>query len=299
MWLSYPDPHTPYQVSEPYASLYETENIPEPIVGSLKNKPERYCNAYKKDVKQYPAENIKKIRSLHYGMINQMDDSIGYVISVLKEYNMWENTIIIFTADHGDSLGDHGLMQKHQFFYDSFTHIPFMIKIPGITSRFTNSLTSLLDILPTILSALNLPELPQAQGTNLLPFLKGEKEDTQPYIVMECGNSGNEEKIIMDRGTKLVKKGGLGVGISIRTTGYKLNVYENDKCELYDLKTDSNELNNLYYNEASKAIVSELSNELLKHTLRIRDNIPVNRGLIDPAANDKRVVRWSPLQRKK
>jgi hypothetical protein len=103
----------------------------------------------------------------------------------------------------------------------------------------------------------------------------------------------------MDRGTKLVKKGGLGVGISIRTTGYKLNVYENDKCELYDLKTDSNELNNLYYNEASKAIVSELSNELLKHTLRIRDNIPVNRGLIDPAANDKRVVRWSPLQRKK
>ncbi len=294
MWLSYPDPHTPYQVSEPYASMYKPEEVPKPLEDTLDNKPERHRIQVEMTNKKYSKEAIQEIRALHYGMISQMDDSIGRVIDSLKSTGLWENTIVVFTADHGDSMGDHGVMQKHNFFYDSFTRVPLTIRIPGTKSRYTNSLVSLIDLLPTILSLVKLPPLPQAQGINLSSFLKGDSEDTQPYIMMECGDMGDEKELVNDRGFEINRVGGLGRGISLRTKKYKLNAYENDLWEIYNMEDDPEELNNLYGTKEGNQCINQLSKTLIQNMLRIKDRNPVNRK-IRPNNTNRRIFRWSPI----
>lgn len=296
LWLSIPDPHTPYQVSEPYASMYDPQKVPKPIKDDLKNKPERQTIAKLLDYNhEFDDEHFQKIRSIHYGMINQIDDNLMKVFDVLKEVELENDTIILFVSDHGDAMGDHGAIQKHNFFYESFTKIPFIISWPGhIRPRKTNCMVELVDIMPTVLELAGIMIPSGVQGKSIAPFLLDKEKETKEYIVIESGEHGEPItlKDIMDEDGKVIDKGTsfawcafreawYGKGKCIRTVDWKLNIYANGEGELYDMQNDPDELNNLYNQTQYEEIQNKLTMKLLLWSFEKEDKVPLNTRVVD------------------
>src|SRR5690606_9839570 len=132
-WLSVPDPRPPYMVSEPYASMYDHIALPMPIwrEGEMDNKPYRQRAAVEWGAlhQAYPTEaDLMKLKRIYYGMISCIDTELGKLLALLKEKRLEENTIILFTSDHGDYLGDHHMIRKGPHLYDALTRVPLIIK---------------------------------------------------------------------------------------------------------------------------------------------------------------------------
>ncbi|HHV58711.1 MAG TPA: sulfatase-like hydrolase/transferase [Clostridiaceae bacterium] len=291
LWLSYPDPHTPYQAPEPYASMYNPDTIPLPPKDTLENKPERQKVAHLMDAMDMADDDlIKKIRAIHYGMTNAVDDSIGRVLKELEAQNLKESTIIVFTSDHGDSMGAHGLIQKHNAFYDTITQVPLIISWPShIEPQVTDELAELVDIVPTLLDLAGLQSPFGVQGRSLKQFLEKDSRYTpKEFVVVESGEHGEPMKVsdITVRPENpfderyfvwcAYRDAWYGKGKSIRTHQWKLNVYDNGDVELYNLLTDPDELINLGYNKEYAEIIHELEGKLLRWSIDNEDRIPDN-----------------------
>src|SRR5690606_22295390 len=241
LWLSFPDPHTPYQAPEPYASMYHPDDVPLPPKDDMRNKPERQKVAHIMDAMDRADEQtIREVRAIHYGMINFIDDAIGRVVDKLKKLGILDNTFIIFTSDHGDSMGAHGLIQKHNMFYDSFTHVPFIVSWPGkVKAQRSNHLIELIDIMPTVLDVAGCDIPIGVQGKSFAPYLLGEYYEPREYVVIESEEDGEPFKL-----SEITKRpehpfdescfvwcawreAWLGKGKSIRTHDWTLNLYTN------------------------------------------------------------------------
>ncbi|MDQ3541230.1 MAG: sulfatase-like hydrolase/transferase, partial [Chloroflexota bacterium] len=115
LWLSYPDPHPPYVVAEPYASLYRGQDLGKPATrpGELDDKPlrQRVSRQLMRSA-DYSAEELRRLREIYYGMISFVDDEVGRFADALDEMGIAEDTIVVFMSDHGDYVGDHGMVRK-------------------------------------------------------------------------------------------------------------------------------------------------------------------------------------------
>ena len=291
LWLSFPDPHTPFQTPEPYASLFPPESIPLPPTDDLAGKPERQRVAHLMDAMDTVDEDhLRALRSIHYGMTRFVDDNIGRVLDTLDELELTQDTLIIFTADHGDSMGAHGLIQKHNCFYDSVTRVPFIAAGPGVTRRGRSAqLVELVDIVPTFLDMAGV-ELPLGlQGRSMGPYLRQESEQTKDYIVIESGEAGDPPTVadITFRPKDgwderyfvwcAYREAWMGRGKAIRDNRWKLALYENGDGELYDLQQDPNELTNLYHRPEHQETVVGLERKLLRWCMATEDVIPENK----------------------
>lgn len=290
MWLSYLYPHTPYMCPEPYFSMYDNVNIPSPII-----EPEGLEKAGKPFRQQfhqinnniripYDKDKTMRMKRTYYGMISMIDAEIGRLLDYLEQNDMKENTLIVFSSDHGDYMGDHGMYTKSPALYDCLTRVPLIFSFPPCipSSRVNNSLVSSTDIMPTILDMLNLPVPEQVQGKSLKFELTGKGEKIErKYVFSEYGIPGkpilkDELDIHMPdwRTNALVFNSGMPwegspVGLAgrirmIRSHDFKLVEEEQGNNELYDLRTDPNELSNVYNQEKYKDIISELTRELHK-----------------------------------
>ncbi|WP_176835490.1 MULTISPECIES: sulfatase [unclassified Paenibacillus] len=289
-WLSFPDPHTPYQAPEPYASMIDPAKVPLPPKDSMEGKPERQRVAYLMDAMDTADDElIRKVRAIHYGMIRFIDDTLARVFAKLEELGLTDNTVVVFTSDHGDSMGAHGLIQKHNLFYDSFTHVPLIVAAPGYQGpRRTSHLAELVDIMPTFLDMAGIPIPPGVQGKSLAPFLRGEAYTPRDYVVIESGEEGvplrvsdvtvRPEHPFDDRYFVwcAYREAWVGKGKSIRTLAWKLNIYANGEGELYDLVNDRDELHNRFDDPASAGIRAELERKLLYWTMEKEDRLPLN-----------------------
>ena len=291
MWLSFPDPHTPYQAPEPYASMYKPEDVPMPPKDDLTTKPERVRVANIMDAMDIADEQtIREIRAIHYGMINFIDDAIGRVMDSLEKLGIEENTIIMFTSDHGDSMGAHGVIQKHNFFYDSFIHVPFIISWPDhIESSRCQHLVELVDVMPTLLDLADCRIPFGIQGKSLAPYLQGGDYIPREFAVIESGEYG-EPPLVSELTMRpespfdesffpwcAWEEAWLGKGKCIRTHDWKLNVYANGEGELYDLNNDPDELKNLFGDIKYKDMVQDLEYKLLLWMMENEDRIPENK----------------------
>jgi arylsulfatase A-like enzyme len=293
LWLSIPDPHTPYQVSEPYASLYDPAAVPAPIADSLEGKPERQRVAHLMDFNhERDAGHWRRLRAIHYGMINQVDDGLARLFEALEASGRRENTIVVFTSDHGDSMGDHGIIQKQNFFYDSFCRIPLIVRAPGraVVGETREGPVSLVDLTPTLLELAGVDAPHGVQGTSLVPALAGQAEAAPGYVVIESGEAGQPPTLadIHDEAGRLVDKGTsfawcafreawLGRGRCLCDGRWKLAMYATGEGELYDLERDPDEVENLYGRASHAEVERGLKERLLEWFLKSADTIPANR----------------------
>jgi choline-sulfatase len=257
-WVSFPGPHDPYDPPEEMASLYYDAPIPEPV-GSreeLATKPRAqrargrsYVDnvQYQIDPSQATSEQIRRWRAHYYANITLIDEGIGKILAALEQAGVLDDTMIVFTSDHGDALGDHGLVYK-SFFYDCMARVPLIIRGPGVAAgRRCAALVSLLDLVPLFYRVAGVEPPPALQGVDISPLLA---EPDRPH----------REAVVSEN---------LGA-VMVRDRRYKYVHYRNGDAELYDLQADPNELRNLAHNPTDAetiAHIARLRALLVEHTL--------------------------------
>lgn len=181
--VSYPDPHHAFDPPASAAARYASDDIVEPVSPcgeDLDGRPAHYKQHFrggwtrqgKKDQDACPnglPSEWKNSRIAHtYAMVDLIDRSVGRILESLRKTGLDQDTIVIFTSDHGELLGDHGLWKKGPFYYEGLMNIPLIMAGPGVNPGVTQELASTIDILPTALELMGAEKLPYADGLNLI-----------------------------------------------------------------------------------------------------------------------------------
>lgn len=246
LFVNFWAPHPPLVVPEPYASKFNPNNIelPKNIGEYAQNMPDnRKMSVPAQLAKDVSMEEWKKVWAAHLGLVNMVDSYIGRILDEIKNCGYDDNTIILFTTDHGDHLGQHSMYQKMEM-YEQAVNIPFMIKGPNIQKNTINEPISHLDIVPTILDLVGMKLPNDLDGISLKNTLQEGKIESGRCVYGQY--SGNPT--IGDIRRMVVNK------------KYKYVYDPDDIPELYDLEEDPLEMNNIYNNDDVKEVVTDLHN---------------------------------------
>ncbi len=199
--------------------------------------------------------DAKQVIAASYGAEKMIDDAVGEILDVLEEIGLTNNTVVIFTTDHGELGGDHRFFFKGPFLYNALVNIPFIIKVPnGMKNKTSSSLASSIDIPETILELASLPIPDSMQGKSLVSILKDPNININEDIYIEMDDE------ILDEKTR-----------TLITDEWRITIFrekENDG-ELYNLKDDPNEMNNLWNDNDYKDKKMELLMELIRKYLKV------------------------------
>ena len=188
------------------------------------------------------ARDAKTLQAAYYAMIALIDDQVGRMLDALEESGQADRTLVIFTSDHGETLGDHGLIRKGCRFYEGLVRVPLILRWPGRieSGRVSNDLVELTDLAPTLLAAAGQPVPPWMQGRSLLDGGAGREAVRSEYFDAIDEPDGSYATMYRTRTHKLVVYHGHGLG------------------ELYDLEADPGEFEDLWDEPAAAAIKSDL-----------------------------------------
>ena len=250
-WASFQDPHNPYVVPEPWASLHDPTDVPTPAPSQgLSTKPDFYATLAAGDFygddpelqdkvwgdakvrPELSAEDTQKVRAVYYGMVSLMDQQIGRILDRLEADGTIDDTLIVFTSDHGDYLGDHGFWGKGLPTYEGMQRVPFIVAHPACKNRgeISYALQSLVDVPATLLTAANLPPPAGNQGLDQSAAWIDPTKKVRDHCRLEFRPAQGPFKqvtFIEDR--------------------YKLVLYDTrDYGELYDLTIDPHQARNLF-----------------------------------------------------
>ncbi|MFO0899141.1 MAG: sulfatase-like hydrolase/transferase [Pirellulales bacterium] len=255
MYLAFSNPHDPRVAAPAYRELYRPDELSLPANflplhpfdnGELEIRDERLA--------PWPrtADEIRRQLHDYYAVISGLDHHLGRLLATLDELGMRENTVIVFSADHGLALGSHGLMGK-QSLYDHSMKAPLVFAGPGIVAGKSDALVYLHDICPTLceLAGAALPE--RLDGQSLAPLLRGEQAPTRPTLFLAYRD----------------------VQRAVRDQRFKLIRYPQvDVTQLFDLANDPHELHNLASDPAYGGQVLELRRALSSWQESLGDNTP-------------------------
>jgi choline-sulfatase len=193
-----------------------------------------------------PEEMVRRALACYYGLVTMTDQNVGRMLEAIDNSALRENTVVIYTTDHGDSGGHHGLWQKNCF-YEPSVRVPLIIRAPGgARGTRVQSCSSLVDIAPTLyeMAGVSLPD--KLSGESLVGLLHG-SENGQRVAFSEYHSNGM-----------------LNAGYMIRKGKYKYNYYVDHEPQLFDLVEDPDEINDLGQDPQYQAIRDELCMELLE-----------------------------------
>ncbi len=273
IWSSFHDPHPPYIVSEPWASMYdpaemkpgqafpgEHDHNPDHFRFGAQDRNPEFWEAACKDQGAihgagfqagFSEEALKKDIACYYGMVSFMDKEIGRILDALDERGLAENTVVVFTTDHGHFLGQHGLTAKAIHHYEDLLRLPFIVRMPGKVPAgdVSSDLQNLVDLPRTFLSGAGVTVPIHLQGVDQWPSWSGEGP------VREWSITENHHGYTRFHMNTLV------------TDRYKLTVHrDSDQGELFDLQEDPGEVRNLW----SDPDVREVKQNLLLQYARAR-----------------------------
>jgi len=232
LWLDCFDPHEPWDPPSPYNRMYtdasyKGQDIIHPIPGNV----EGYLTP----------EELNHIKMLYAGKVTLCDHWIGIFLDKVKELGLYENSLIIFTTDHGAPFGEHGYIKKAQpGLYEDLVHIPLIIRHPegkGAGKRFS-AMVETTEVFPTILDFLKVRQPPKIHGQSLLPMMAGEVESIRDYAYM--GHFKRNWRV------------------SNQEWAFTLNFDKGKSNELYNLKEDPEEQKDLISENPQKAMELEL-----------------------------------------
>jgi len=300
LWLSFPEPHNPYQVPEPYYSMFPPESLPPTVGGreALADKGAKFQYARARLEEAHPPfdDVIPRARANYFGMLRLIDDQVKRLVAFLDAQGLREDTIIIFTSDHGDFVGKYGLMKKGPEVPEALVRIPLQFAGPGIVARAEAhpAHVSLVDVMPTLCEAIGADVPNGVQGRSLWPMLTGREFDEQAFrsAYVEQGIGGRH--IYGDEPDYDPKQDGFapatdagwgeydglntvtqsGTMRMVRKGDWKLIVDMEGRGQLYHLADDPAELDDLYGRPDVAAIQTEMLEELLAWCLRVNDMLP-------------------------
>jgi arylsulfatase A-like enzyme len=205
----------------------------------------------------------------YFGTITHVDVEIGGILNTLKQLGLSENTIVVFSSDHGAQMLEHGIMDKNCFF-EASVRVPFIVAWPGQIKPGNHAeLIETIDLLPTLFELAGLPEPQSFQGRSFAPLVADRGRD---YVSHEAIFSENViPEVITDSAVEMPFEKGRGVaGIRhpdakmVRTQRWKYNYYPEGYAELYDLDVDPTEQINLAGRPEQRDVEAEMKDRLLK-----------------------------------
>ncbi len=237
-------PHAPVNPPKRFVDMYNINNMPLPKMGE-----EEKFAPFLKDV---PAQKWRETIAYYLALVSHVDDCVGKIIQQLKEEGIFENTIVIFTSDHGEFLGDHGRVAKGMPGHDCITRVPFIISYPdGIGGgKVVDDLVEAVDVVPTLLDYCGIQTPGIIQGKSLKGLLEG-------------GVNYHREDVL----TEMFSPGGV-TQTTVRTKDYKYYCDSKGREVLYDLKEDPDELKNVVKEDRYKDVLSDMRKRLI---LRIQN----------------------------
>lgn len=262
-------PHTPYvSPKDPYYGMYPEEKMPiHPTIDKNPvDVPKAALLSYKKEQDQLTDDLRRKCIQAYYASISFMDAQVGKIISALDRLGLDQNTIIVFTSDHGYHMGEHGLWQKNSLF-EGCAKIPLMMVAPGVTTPggVSNSPVSHVDLYPTLTELAGVKAPDNLQGQSLVPILKDPSVKGRGWALTQVmrlvPRPQGKEKRKADQTGKPIKLGPITYyGYSLRTERWRYTTWNDGKLgrELYDHKVDPEELVNLADKPEHGATVKEL-----------------------------------------
>ncbi len=269
LWASFFDPHPSYLVPEPWDRMYDPEKITVPSVtdGEHDNNPPHFrmtqeetpdfsiyqeadgsgCHGFRSHLTD--SDRLAKNIAVYYGMVSCMDKYIGKILSKLEELGSKDETMVVFTTDHGHFFGQHGLIAKGAFHYEDMIKVPYIVSCPGTVpeGRRSDALQSLVDLPVTFLELNNLPVPRTMTGVDQSKVWTGIREKARDHVIVENRHQP----------TKVFHKTYVG-------QRYKITTYYNQPYgELFDLEDDPGETNNLWDDPESMQLKNELLLKLI------------------------------------
>jgi iduronate 2-sulfatase len=286
-------PHTPYVApKKPYFDWYPETKMP--VVQGVKEDqadlPAAALGSYKKEQDKLTDDLRRQALQAYYASISFMDAQVGRVIAALDKHRLADNTIIVFTSDHGYHTGEHGLWQKMSLFEES-ARVPLLIVAPGVAKKGTVVKTpvSQVDLYPTLTELAGVTAPSNLQGQSLVPMLKDPTVVGRGWALTQVSRGGAGRP-----GAKAAaKKSGESrfFGYSLRTARWRYTEWDEGRQgrELYDHDTDPKELKNLAGDPAHARTVAELSAQLRAAV----------KGTFPPDGKTPEILRegglWAPL----
>jgi arylsulfatase A-like enzyme len=221
-------------------------------------------------IREETEDIIRKFMAFNYGSVSLVDHAIGEVLASLDKLGLSDNTMVIFTSDHGDYMGDHSMLLKGPSPYIGTLHVPLIWKVPGLTKiGITDSLISSVDIPGTILDILKIKKRyrpPRMQGYDMTPVLKDTREKVRDKVLVVEDEEVGPKGPLYTRLTHLI------------TEDYKLTTYAElpGYGDIYNRNIDKEELNNLW--EKDKDLRLELLDKLLHEYMITRSRFPIRQG---------------------
>jgi arylsulfatase A-like enzyme len=261
LWASFPDPHHPFDAPEPWCYLHDPDavDLPEHRTRDLDRRPwwhrpvlERKIEGQFGDVRmsysRIPPQSDDQLRHIianTYGMIALIDHNVGRILIALEEAGLTEDTIVVYSVDHGDWLGDHGLILKGPMFYEGLLRVPLIVRGPGIAADSDIATpVSTLDLAATFLDWAGAPATGAMHSRSLVPLMNGGGSRDFAY---------NEWELHPNRA---------GVPLSlrcVRTRTHKLTFEQTSgEGELYDLANDPDEMENRWNDPSAAKMQNEL-----------------------------------------
>jgi arylsulfatase A-like enzyme len=168
-------PHPPYAAAGRWSTAYDPADAPPVLAPPARPTP--FCGR----LAAWPApgdeRSLRALQAQYFGMVSAVDEQLGRVFDALAALGMWDDTVVVVTADHGEQLGDQGRIDKGGIFESSY-HVPAIVRdprLPGAHGQVVTDFTENVDLLPTVCDALGIDVPPQCDGLPLTPFLRGER----------------------------------------------------------------------------------------------------------------------------
>lgn len=275
MWASFFDPHPDYLVPEPWDTMYDPNEVTVPSIvpGEHDNNPPHFqmTQQANPDFSGYQEPNGSTTHGFHshlhdrdelakdiacyYGMVSCMDKYIGQIIDHLDSLGLADNTLVVFTSDHGHYYGHHGLIAKGSFHYDDGIRVPMIARLPNHiqAGKISHSLQSLVDYAPTFLAFCGCEIPDDMTGISQQYIWQGDESNAREHVIVE----NRHQPTTIHMKTYIDEQ-------------YKITVYYNrDYGELFDLHNDPSEINNLWSDIILRAQLMEkfLSAEMQKEEL--------------------------------
>lgn len=300
MWVSMPEPHNPYQVSEPYFSMFSPDKLPAALTSrkDLSKKGDKYTILAELEDASCPnlQEDLPRLRANYLGMIRLIDDQTKRLVEGFIDAGLYENTIFVILSDHGDYCGEYGLIRKGAGVPECLTRIPMIWAGRDIHPQSSpmDAHVSIADIFPTVCSAIGADIPMGVQGRSLWPMLTGKSYPKKEFssIMVQQGFGG--EDFTREEPLTFAKEGAMTLGKiahfdelntwtqsgtlrMVRKDDWKLVMDNYGRGELYNLKTDPSEIKNLYNNKKYASRQMEMLEELVTWELRLQDPLSVPR----------------------
>ncbi len=264
LYINFLEPHMPF--TGPLNDLHDPNEIdlPANFTDPLEdNEPLKYREKRKSCQKKYGGDekSMRELIARYYGLVSQVDRSVGEILDTLEDLGLADDTIVVYTSDHGDMMGSHGMVEKGVM-YEEAARVPWLMRIPqmGREQNMVRRPVSHIDLVPTLLEAMGKKEAAaDLPGHSLIPSFKG-KKPLQDHVFIQWNASASDK-------------------VSIRTVvspdGWKLCLTHNDKSQLFDLNNDPFETTNLFDSGKHPDVIDRLTKKIRQWQKSVGDDAEV------------------------